>query len=168
MLLGCSSGGDDDDTQAAQAPSYEQGRRALCQGFCAGLARCDLANTGDCVRVCIADYQPTGTRGSALVAAGACAEAADCETLGSDDPTKACFDEARAAEPLREGLIHYCESAARAYFRCNNWWSVDDCVSTMGLWDDALLEQAEHCHNAPCNELADCEKSVFSPDEVAK
>ena len=136
----------------------------MCQGFCAGLYRCGLADHG-CTEGCIAEYQPLGFRGSALAAVGACAKLADCETLASDDPTKACFEQAGRAEPLRAELLDYCESASRAYFRCDNWWSIEDCTESMGVFEDDVLARAQmSCHGRDCDALADCETSIFNPE----
>jgi hypothetical protein len=164
LLLGCSSGGNHEDTTTT---SYDEGRRAFCQGFCAGLVRCNLDGY-DCVPYCLDHYQPTGVRGEALASVGTCEKSADCATLGSDEPASACFAEVAAAEPLREQLISYCESAARNYFECNIWWSVDDCLGTMGTWEDELLRQAQICHLDKCSELEGCEDSVFNPKEAAR
>lgn len=152
LLCGCSS----DDGPSPE--SYEAGLAALCDGLQDGYARCSI--TGQRRGYC--GYDPVGLDGSALAYVGDCLRSdAFCVHLASDQPAETCFDKAAGAAPLRQATVDYCESAALNYFRCNSWWSVEDCTSRMRLWGDLILQAAMSCHDQPCDQLASCEKTAF-------
>lgn len=152
LLCSCSS----DD--APSSGSYEAGLAALCDGLQDGYARCSIGGQrrGYC------GYHPVGFDGSALAHVGACLRSeASCPQLASEQPAEICFDEAAGAAPLRQATVDYCESASLNYFRCNIWWSVEDCTNRMRLWNDSTLEAARSCHDHQCDDVVDCEKVAF-------
>jgi hypothetical protein len=150
-LCACERGSADQD---------EVGRDDFCAGYCDGLVRCGLADSS-CFPACADAYHPTRTRSSGLRAVGACLSSETCDVLGSDDPAGPCFDRAAAQEPLRPALVSYCESASLNYFRCDGFWAVEECTSTMGLWKDEVLSKAQACHSKSCDALNPCEKEAF-------
>lgn len=163
-LVACSSGGSDDgDASASTAGDYETGRRAECQGLCDGYRRCGFADSA-CDDGCLSDFHPLGARGNFLAAVGKCLRDEDCDTLLTDDPSSACVDEVSAAEPLREAVVNYCESAGRNYFRCNIWLSLEDCANRVGAWEDDVLRAATMCLPKACDEQTSCEQAVFHPE----
>jgi hypothetical protein len=152
VIGGCSSGGEPD--------AYAEGVAALCRGACAGFQRCGLGGS-ECSQNCMDNYHPHGVHSSTLAVVGECLRDEDCETLAAEDAFEPCFESAAQAEPLRDQLLAYCESASLNYFRCNLWWSVEDCTHTMGAWDDAMLRAAMPCHDRACDDLRACEKASF-------
>jgi hypothetical protein len=161
LLGGCSSGGTAADMSSASQP-MDDGRPAFCQGFCDGRDRCGQADP-NCNANCLDQAQLKGIRPSALAAVGECARTEDCKTLELDNPTAHCFEKVQQAEPLRQAVIDYCESATLNYFRCNFWWSVEDCTLAVNAWQDDVLQRAQTCHLAACSRLFDCEKAIFEP-----
>jgi hypothetical protein len=132
----------------------------MCHAICAGHARCGRIRSG-CEAACAAGYEPRGIRGSGLLRVAACLEEQPCETIVNDTALEPCFRRAAAAEPLRDLLITYCESASRNYFRCNDWWPVEECTQRASLWTDETLAAAITCHEQDCDELRTCEDAVF-------
>ena len=164
VLLGACSSGSADDPAADAMPDvgYEQGRQTECHGLCAGYEHCGfMAPT--CDADCLDGYNPVGVRGSVLEAIGACMQDDDCDSLGSDDPSAACFARVEAAEPLRQAVVDYCESATLAWFRCDSWWPVEECATSMSIWQDDVLEHARSCHPKSCQDLDTCEDQIFNP-----
>ena len=158
VALGCSSllcGCSVDDGPSPE--SYEAGIAALCEGLGDGYERCRLRGSG--YDYC--GYRPRLYDGRALAFVGECLKSEDCSVLASGEPASECFDEARGGARLRQATVDYCESASLNYFRCNIWWSVEDCTSRMRLWSDSALETAMSCHHHPCEDLTDCEKLAF-------
>jgi hypothetical protein len=150
-LCACERGSADQD---------EVGRDDFCAGYCDGLVRCGLAGS-NCFSACADGYHPTRTRASGLSAVGACLSHESCDVLDTDDPAGPCFDRVAAQEPLRQELLSYCESASLNYFRCDGFWAVEECTSSMGLWKDEVLSQAQACHSESCDALNPCEKQAF-------
>lgn len=136
------------------------GRLDYCAGYCAGLERCDLADSS-CNSACIDSYHPHGLRNESLSRVGNCLRSESCDVLASEDSQDACWESGAAQEPLRPGLIGYCESASLNDYRCNIFWSVEECAKTMGAWEDSVLARAQECHSWSCETLPDCEKAVF-------
>lgn len=146
---------------AADDPTLdERGRFALCQGACRAFRRCALTDAG-CELRCTERYDRGGVRSSALLSIGPCLEEADCESLDDDSAFSACAVRAARAEPLREAVIDYCESASKNLFRCDIWWSVEECAHSVGFWEDEVLGNAKSCHELECAELRICERSAF-------
>ena len=154
MLVACSS----DDSARDTRDDYERGLAALCDGLHYGVRRCELPDPDPSY----CGYHPTGVRGSSLAAVGACLRHEECARLALEQPADHCFDEVRSTQPLSDGVIAYCESAATSYFRCNVWWSVEDCTEQMSLWSDDVLQAATLCHEQPCDTLESCEKITFA------
>lgn len=149
---GCSTGDAED--------SYHEGVVAVCRGACDGYRRCGLATSG-CYQGCFESYDPRGIRGSTLAVVGECLRDEDCATLTSEESLRPCFESAAQVEPLHEASLAYCESASKNYFRCNIWWSVEECTHVMGGWNDAVLGAAQLCHELRCEDIQDCEKTTF-------
>ena len=144
----------------ASGDYYEEGRETFCDGLCEGFQRCGLTDSG-CASRCLDAYHPRGIRGSSLGAVGDCLRDANCDALGDETASDACFDQVAKSERLRPELVSYCESASLNDFRCNIFWSVEECSDHMGLWEDAVLERAQACHQNDCSTLQSCEKAVF-------
>lgn len=132
----------------------------ICGDACSGFQRCGFGDS-TCVNACIGSYDPRGIRPDVLVRVGDCVREESCTTLASDAPFGECFDEVAATEPLRPALIDYCESASLAYYSCDVWWEVEECVHIMSIWDDSLLDRSRACHDRPCAELDACEEQAF-------
>lgn len=154
-LLGCAV---DDPT------IYDRGRLAVCKGACRAFRRCLLTDAG-CEARCAANYEPGGIRPSALLRIGPCLEEADCASLDEDTAFASCAKRAALAEPLRDAVIEYCESASKNLFRCDVWWSVEECAHSVGFWEDDVLNAAKGCHGLPCDALQSCERSAFGSGE---
>lgn len=141
--------------------SYAEGVADACHGACIGWQRCGLSGSG-CEAACTDSYDPRGARPESLSAIGECLKTESCATLDSDKPFRPCFDKVRAAEPLREQLIAYCESAAASYFECNIWAPIEDCVHIMGTWSDDVLKAAARCFDhESCEAREACHTNVF-------
>jgi hypothetical protein len=149
-LLGCG----DDPTD------FEQARLAMCHSTCAGYERCGLV-AGGCEAACAESYDPRGIRPSGLLRIAECLETQSCAAIIGDTALEPCFKREAAAEPLRDRVITYCESASRNYFRCDDWWPVEECTRTVSLWTDETLAAAHACHDLECAELDVCENAVF-------
>jgi hypothetical protein len=85
----------------------------------------------------------------------------DCAALESEDIITTCLERAASQEPLRPGLIAYCESASQSYFRCAQLLPVESCTQSAGIFEDAVLQAAQACHASDCEELQGCEQAVF-------
>lgn len=145
---------------ASSCASGGEGTTGFCDGLCAGLSRCSLTDAGCSVR-CVDNYHPTGVRTDALGAIGSCLSDESCDVLSSADPVTDCFERVARDVPLRPALVSYCKSAARNDYRCNIFFSVDECTASMGLWEDSVLGRAQACHENACASLSTCEKAVF-------
>lgn len=152
VALGLGLGGCGDDSDA--------GRIHFCGGLCAGMQRCGLTDS-ECGTRCLANFEAHGERESGLGVVGDCLRNERCDILAGDKPFDSCFDQAAKQEPLRPALKSYCESASLNDFRCNVFWPVEDCVHSMGLWDDATLQSAQSCHERSCETRDACESGVF-------
>lgn len=150
LVLGC----------AEEPLSYDEARSVICADACSGFQRCGFGDSS-CVNACIGSYDPRGIRADVLVRVGDCVSGESCETLASDAPFSACFDEVAATEPLRPTLLDYCEDASLAYFSCDIWWEVEECASSMSIWEDSVLERSHACHGRPCDDLDACEEQAF-------
>lgn len=157
VLAACSHG--DYRPESETAAESEQ---IFCRGYCKSAERCGTGD-GTCELACQDSYSATWARPSALADVGRCMERLQsCESWSGEDPSEPCFDEVRASLQPNEFLIDYCESASQRFFECSAWWSVDECLTTMGLWADAVLGQALACHeNEVCQEMFDCEVAVW-------
>jgi hypothetical protein len=149
MLAGCGT----------DAPA-DAGRLDYCAGYCDGLVRCNLADSG-CTSSCIDTYHPRGRRNDGLSRIGDCLRHESCDVLGQEDDQDACWKSSAAQEPLRPALASYCESESLNDYRCNVFWPVEECVKAMGLWEDSVLARAQECHSWSCDTLQSCEKAVF-------
>jgi hypothetical protein len=150
-LLGCAT----DDPSA-----YDRGRLAVCESACEGYQRCSLADSR-CLASCANDYHPHGIRPSALLHVAKCLKGSSCVDLESDTAFQQCTERAARAEPLREAVIEYCQSAAKSYFECGSFWPVEECSQSAGVWEDEVLADAGQCHERECDALFDCEHEAF-------
>lgn len=153
LVVAC---GADDEGPA----TYDEGRTAVCRGFCDGLQRCGLTG-GGCESACVPSYDPRGIRPNALVRLGDCLKQEPCSVLASDEAFVGCAERVAATEPVRDALLHYCESAVLGNFNCHVWWEIEACTEVMSLWEDTWLERAERCHALACDEQQSCEEAAF-------
>ena len=154
VLVGC----------GAEDPTIEErGRFAICQGACRAFRRCGSTDAGCEVR-CAERYEPGGIRPSALLSIGPCLEEADCVALDEETAFSACAQRAARAEPLRDAVIDYCESASKNLFRCDIWWSVEECANSVGFWEDEVLGNAKSCHDLDCEALPTWERAAFGSE----
>lgn len=108
------------------------------------------------------EYNPNGARPGALAAVGRCLQAqTSCEGWATEVPDEACWDEARRSVEPNEVVIDYCESSSLHGFECGAWWSVDDCLETVNIWADSVLQEAMLCHHLECEEMFRCEAAVW-------
>lgn len=154
-LLGCSSGD----------PSvYDRSRLAVCESVCRGYQRCRLTDAL-CEARCASIYEPQGIRPSALFHVASCLEQLDCAVLASESAFEKCTIEAGAAEPLRDAVLEYCESAAQSLFQCDRWLPVQECTAAVGVWSDERLADAQVCYAEACDAIDDCQHLVFGAAE---
>jgi hypothetical protein len=159
-LAACSSG---EDGAREEAETLDAAQRAFCRGSCDLQARCGGAHPS-CVSLCVDDYHPTGFREGTLADVGACVAQEDCSVLDAELPFEPCFDEVSAIVATTaptQVLIDYCEGASQRLFECGSWFSVDDCIDGMALWNDDVLIEASGCLREQCGGLQDCETEVF-------
>jgi hypothetical protein len=151
-LVGCYA---DDPT------AYDRSRLAVCDSVCDGYVRCGLTPRS-CESLCAAGYHPRGVRASVLASVAECLKHQPCAAIVNDSAFTPCVEQAAEQEPLRTEVIAYCESASLSHFRCDNWWSVEQCAHASALWTDETLAAAKDCHERDCEELVTCEGAVFA------